>query len=114
MFGDSFWPRQVGRTATKLSYVTQNSLHCPPLHWSKNFNIDLRDVTFGTHLRKHLRLLVGYCQTSVTGSHARLDHNVNSELTWSLETSIPQDFSVIEILQNEKYITKCSKYSTSI
>ena len=27
MFGDSFWPRQVGRTATKLSYVTQNSLH---------------------------------------------------------------------------------------
>ena len=29
MFGDSFWPRQVGRTATKLSYVTQNSLHCP-------------------------------------------------------------------------------------
>ena len=28
MFGDSFWPRQVGRTATKLSYVTQNSLHC--------------------------------------------------------------------------------------
>ena len=32
MFGDSFWPRQVGRTATKLSYVTQNSLHCP-LHF---------------------------------------------------------------------------------
>ena len=29
MFGNSFWPRQVGRTATKLSYVTQNSLHCP-------------------------------------------------------------------------------------
>ena len=28
MFGDSFWPRQVGRTATKLSYVTQNPLHC--------------------------------------------------------------------------------------
>ena len=27
MFGDSFWPRQVGRAATKLSYVTQNSLH---------------------------------------------------------------------------------------
>ena len=27
MFGDSFWPRRVGRTATKLSYVTQNSLH---------------------------------------------------------------------------------------
>ena len=27
MFGDSFWPRQVGRTATKLSYVTQNSHH---------------------------------------------------------------------------------------
>ena len=27
VFGDSFWPRQVGRTATKLSYVTQNSLH---------------------------------------------------------------------------------------
>ena len=27
MFRDSFWPRQVGRTATKLSYVTQNSLH---------------------------------------------------------------------------------------
>ena len=26
MFGDSFWLRQVGRTATKLSYVTQNSL----------------------------------------------------------------------------------------
>ena len=79
---------------------------------SKNFNIDLREVAFGTHLRKHLRLLVGYCQTSVTGSHARLDHNVNSESTWSLETSIPQDFSVIEILQNEKYITKSSKYST--
>ena len=33
MFGDSFWPRQVGRTATKLSYVTQNSLHCP-LHFN--------------------------------------------------------------------------------
>ena len=32
MFGDSFLPRQVGRTATKLSYVTQNSLHCP-LHF---------------------------------------------------------------------------------
>ena len=32
MFGDSFWPRQVGRTSTKLSYVTQNSLHCP-LHF---------------------------------------------------------------------------------
>ena len=48
---------------------------------SKNFNIDLREVTLGTHLRKHLRLLVGYCQTSVTGSHARLDHNVNSEST---------------------------------
>ena len=32
MFGDSFWPRQVGRTATKLSYVTQKSLHCP-LHF---------------------------------------------------------------------------------
>ena len=32
MFGDSFWPRQLGRTATKLSYVTQNSLHCP-LHF---------------------------------------------------------------------------------
>ena len=32
MFGDSFWPRQVGRTVTKLSYVTQNSLHCP-LHF---------------------------------------------------------------------------------
>ena len=32
MFGDSFWPRQVGRTATKLSYVTQNSVHCP-LHF---------------------------------------------------------------------------------
>ena len=29
VFGDSFWPRQVGRTTTKLSYVTQNSLHCP-------------------------------------------------------------------------------------
>ena len=29
MFGGSFWPRQVGRTATKLSYVTQNLLHCP-------------------------------------------------------------------------------------
>ena len=27
MFGDSFWPLQVGRTATKLCYVTQNSLH---------------------------------------------------------------------------------------
>ena len=35
MFGDSFWPRQVGRTATKLSYVTQNSLHCP-LHFIAN------------------------------------------------------------------------------
>ena len=69
-------------------------------------------MTFGTHLRKHLRLLVGYCETSVTGSHARLDHNVNSESTWSLETSIPQDFSIIEILQNEKYMTKSSKYST--
>ena len=32
MFGDSFWPRQVGRTATKLSCVTQKSLHCP-LHY---------------------------------------------------------------------------------
>ena len=29
VFGDSFWPPQVGRTATKLSHVTQNSLHCP-------------------------------------------------------------------------------------
>ena len=27
MFGDSFSQRQVGRTATKLSYVTQNLLH---------------------------------------------------------------------------------------
>ena len=71
---------------------------------SKNFNIELREVTFGIHLRKHLRLLVGYCETSVTGSHARLDHNMNSETTWSLETSIPQDFSVIVILQSEKYI----------
>ena len=51
-------------------------------------------------------------ETSITGSHVRLDHNMNSESTWSLETSIPQDFSVIEILQNEKYITKSSKYST--
>ena len=25
--GYSFWPLQVGRTATKLSYVTQNTLH---------------------------------------------------------------------------------------
>ena len=33
VFGDSFWPPQVGRTATKLSYVTQNSLHCP-LHFN--------------------------------------------------------------------------------
>ena len=32
MFGDSFWLRQVGRTATKLSCVTQKSLHCP-LHF---------------------------------------------------------------------------------
>ena len=32
VFGDSFWPRQVGRTATKLSYVIQNSVHCP-LHF---------------------------------------------------------------------------------
>ena len=79
---------------------------------SKHFNIELRAVTFGTHLRKHLRLLVGYCETFVTGSQARLDHNVNSESTWSLEKSIPQDFSVIEILQNEKYITKSSKYFT--
>ena len=44
---------------------------------SKHFNIELREVTFGTHLCKLLRLLVGYCETSVTGSHARLDHNVN-------------------------------------
>ena len=79
---------------------------------SKNFNIELQEETFGTHLRKHLRLLVGYCETSVTGGHARLDHNVHSESTWSSETSIPQNFSVIEILQNEKYITKSSKYST--
>ena len=79
---------------------------------SKNFNIELREVTFGTHLRKHLRLLVGYCETSVTGGHARLDYNVNSESKWSLEASVPQDFSVIETLQNEKYITKSSNYST--
>ena len=46
---------------------------------SKNFNIELQEVTFGTHLHKHLHLLVGYCKTSVTGSHARLDHNMNSE-----------------------------------
>ena len=32
VFGDPFWPRQVGRTATKLSCVTQKSLHCP-LHF---------------------------------------------------------------------------------
>ena len=32
MFGDSFWPHQVGRTATKLSCVTQKSFHCP-LHF---------------------------------------------------------------------------------
>ena len=44
----------------------------PIVKWSKNFNIGLREVTFGTHLRKHLRLLVGYCETSVTGSHARV------------------------------------------
>ena len=43
---------------------------------SKNSNIELREVTFGTYLRKHLLLLVGYCETSVTGSHARLEHNV--------------------------------------
>ena len=64
---------------------------------SKNFNIELREVTFGTHLRKHLRLLVGYCETSVTGSQPGYvkDNNVNREST--LETSIPpQDFSVIE------------------
>ena len=63
-------------------------------------NIELREVTFGTHLRKHLRLPVGYCKTSVTGSHARVskqkENNVNSESTSSLETSIPPDFSVIE------------------
>ena len=86
---------------------------CPLIFsWSKHFTIELREVTFGSHLRKHLRLLVGYCETSVTRSHARLDHNVKSESTWSLETSILQDFSVIEILQNEKYMTKSSKYST--
>ena len=34
---------------------------------SKNFNIELLEVIFGAHLRKHLRLLVGYCETSVTG-----------------------------------------------
>ena len=78
----------------------------PAALWSKNFNIELREVTFGIHLRKHLRLLVGFCETSVTGSHARLDHNVNSRR--DLETPIPQGFSVIEILQNEKYITKSS------
>ena len=32
VFGDSFWPRPVGRTATKLSCVTQKSLHCS-LHY---------------------------------------------------------------------------------
>ena len=37
---------------------------------SKHFNSELREVIVGTHLRKHLRLLVGYCETSVTGSHA--------------------------------------------
>ena len=39
MFGDSFWPRQVGRTATKLSYVTQNSLHfiASQRHFECNF-----------------------------------------------------------------------------
>ena len=31
MFGDSFWPRQVGRTATKLSCVTQKSFHSTSL-----------------------------------------------------------------------------------
>ena len=53
-------------------------IRLPTAMKSKNFNIDLREVTFGIHLRKHLRLLVGYCETSVTGSHGRLDHNVNS------------------------------------
>jgi len=33
-------------------------------------SVDLLEVIFGAHLRKHLRLLVGYCETSVTGSHA--------------------------------------------
>ena len=64
-------------------------------------NIELRVVTFRTHLRKHLRLPVGYLsETSVTGSHARVskqkDNSANSESTSSLETSIPLDFSVIE------------------
>ena len=102
-----FWEKNF-RSAFSKSRKLKETLRRRPL----KRNIKLREVTFGSHLRKHLRLLVGYCETSVTGSHARLDHNVNSESTWSLETSIPQDFSVIEILQNEKYITKSSKYST--
>ena len=37
MFGDSFWPRQVGRTATKLSCETQKSFHCSRRHFECYF-----------------------------------------------------------------------------
>ena len=40
------------------------------IHLSKHFNTELLEVIFGAHLRKHLRLLVGYRETSVAGSHA--------------------------------------------
>ena len=52
---DSFWPRQEGRTARKLSYVTQNSLHCPlhfiasRRHFESYFYKSLHYIPSGIH-----------------------------------------------------------------